>query len=131
MKEFEDNIGKKVRKYKSNRPFKSGKNVNKVKGVIEHPILFIPAYTFFDDDSYVECRRCEVVETNNFLTKIFNIQNMYKLTTIKSVWNLIFLLSIFTMILSVGMVVIFDYSFFIKIFFISIITFFISSKITS
>ncbi len=50
----------KVRKKK--KPFKSGLMINTVKGVINHPILNIPAYTFYEDDSYVECRRCIVVE---------------------------------------------------------------------
>lgn len=60
MKEFELNIGKRVKK-SSNRPFKSTFWMNTVKGVINHPTLNIPAYTFFEDESYVECRRCEVV----------------------------------------------------------------------
>jgi len=59
--EFEQNIGKRVKKI-SNRPFKSTFWVNTVKGVISHPILNILAYTFVEDESYVECRRCEVVE---------------------------------------------------------------------
>ena len=71
---FEDaklNIGKKVSKTAYSRmkglninpkPFKSGKLVNTVKDVIEHPTLKIPAYTFEEDTSYVECRRCDVVE---------------------------------------------------------------------
>lgn len=45
----------------NNKPFKSGLIMNTVKGVIIHPILNIPAYTFEEDDSYVECRRCIVV----------------------------------------------------------------------
>lgn len=44
--------GFKVRKKK--KPFKSGLLVNTVKGVINHPILNIPAYTFYEDDSFVE-----------------------------------------------------------------------------
>ena len=64
------NIGKKVKKFslmslKHNREhkkkFKSDLYINTVKGVITHPILNVPAYTFIEDDSYVECRRCEVV----------------------------------------------------------------------
>ena len=56
---YEDNIGKQVYKHKSGKPFKSGLKVNTVNGVIIHPILDIPAYTFEEDDSYVECRRCK------------------------------------------------------------------------
>jgi hypothetical protein len=49
-------IGSKVRKKK--KPFKSGLLVNTVKGVINHPVLKIPAYTFYEDDSFVECWIC-------------------------------------------------------------------------
>jgi hypothetical protein len=57
---YEKNIGKKVTK--ATQPFKSGFKINTVKSIIDHPILHIPAYTFEEDDSYVECRRCKVVE---------------------------------------------------------------------
>jgi hypothetical protein len=57
MKEFEMNIGKKVEK-NSFKPFKSGSKINTVNGVVNHPILNIPAYTFEEDVSIVECRRC-------------------------------------------------------------------------
>lgn len=59
---YEENIGKQVYKDSSGKPFKSGLKVNTVKGVIDHPILNIPAYIFEEDDSYVECRRCELVD---------------------------------------------------------------------
>ena len=67
---YEKNIGKQVTKKsftksgkpKASKPFKSGLKINTVKGVIEHPILEIPAYTFEEDDSYVECRRCHLTE---------------------------------------------------------------------
>lgn len=58
-------IGCKVRKggtSKEPKPFKSGFKVNTVKGVIEHPILGCPAYTFEEDDSYVRCDICNEVE---------------------------------------------------------------------
>ncbi len=57
-----DNVDKCVCKHKSNKAFKSGSKINTVKGIINHPILNIPAYVFYEDDSYVECRRCEVCE---------------------------------------------------------------------
>lgn len=75
------NIGKKVHKQKSGKPFKSGRKINTVKGIIDHPILHVPAYTFYEDESFVECRRCEVVEINieyfynvvkSFIVKLFN-----------------------------------------------------------
>lgn len=63
---YEYLIGEKVRKVnikkrKSNKKkFKSGKYCNTVKGVIDHPVLGIPAFVFEEDESYVECRRCEI-----------------------------------------------------------------------
>ena len=63
MIDYEDNIGKQVEKSRSKKPFKSGLHINTVKAVIDHAILHIPAYTFEEDDSYVECRRCDVVNT--------------------------------------------------------------------
>lgn len=67
---FESNIGKKVQKChvwkKKDKPyrkkFKSGLYENTVKGVVIHPLLNLPAYIFEEDDSYVECRRCKVID---------------------------------------------------------------------
>ena len=64
------NVGKKVWKKTSRKPFKSGNLFNTVKSIINHPQLNIPAYTFEEDDSYVECRRCypaseEEIENNS------------------------------------------------------------------
>ncbi len=62
------NIGKQVKKrsQKDNKlepkPFKSGSKINTIKDIINHPILQIPAYLFEEDDSYVECRRCIIIE---------------------------------------------------------------------
>lgn len=53
------NIGLKCKK--NNKPFKSGEKINTIKSVISHPLLLIPAFTFIEDDSYVECRRCEII----------------------------------------------------------------------
>lgn len=64
-------IGKKVSKgkgyslgetSKKPKPFKSGSLINTVNGIINHPVLNIPAFTFNEDDSYVECRRCFIME---------------------------------------------------------------------
>ncbi len=59
-------VGKQVRKCGNRaganvKPFKSGNMVNTVKGVINHPQLNVPAFTFTDDDSYVACNRCLLV----------------------------------------------------------------------
>lgn len=82
---FEQNIGKKVIKKRlkksgesrSSRPFKSGFKANTIKGVVEHPELGTPAYIFEEDDSYVDCESCYlvdelekgVVEINDFQLK--------------------------------------------------------------
>ena len=70
--DFNVNIGKKCVKKPINeesedsykqKPFKSGLKTNTIKGVIDHPQL--PgklAYTFFEDDSYVEVRRCKIID---------------------------------------------------------------------
>lgn len=54
-------IGKKVKK-ESDRKFKSGEKINTVKGVTIHPTLQVHCFTFEEDESMVEVRRCEVVE---------------------------------------------------------------------
>lgn len=66
------NIGKKCMKKPINddnediykkKPFKSGFKTNTIKGVIEHPYLKDQlAYTFIEDDSYVEVRRCKIID---------------------------------------------------------------------
>ena len=64
---FINNIGNKVYKTSSTvnsqpKCFKSGNRINTIKDVIWHPIIWgEPAYTFFEDDSYVSCRHCVVV----------------------------------------------------------------------
>ena len=54
--DFRANIGLQCTKI-SGKPFKSGRITNTIKDVIIHPILKISAYTFFEDCSFVECRR--------------------------------------------------------------------------
>ena len=66
---YEQFIGEKVAKTNikkgktifNRKKFKSTSLVNTIKGVIIHPELGIPAYTFEEDDSYVECRRCKIL----------------------------------------------------------------------
>jgi len=50
----------------NNKKFKSGYYVNTVKDIIIHPILNIPAYRFWEDNSYVECRRCIAVNQHEY-----------------------------------------------------------------
>ena len=54
-------IGTKVTKT-SKKPFKSKLLINTIKGYDEHPILKIPAYTFVEDNSFVESRKCKIYE---------------------------------------------------------------------
>lgn len=61
LTKFHQFIGQKVSK-ESGKPFKSTSKVNTVKGIVEHPVLKIPAYTFIEDESVVECRQCIVVK---------------------------------------------------------------------
>ena len=66
---YEYNIGEKVAKTNvkkgktifNRKTYKSGALINTIKGVTTHPELGIPAYTFEEDDSYVECRRCKIL----------------------------------------------------------------------
>jgi hypothetical protein len=84
--DYEPNIGRQVckttlRNHGNPKPFRSGNKVNTVKGVIMHPTMDIPAYTFVEDDSYVECRRCFVIgsteKTNLTIgTELTLIQNV-------------------------------------------------------
>lgn len=67
LEEYEQMIGQRVTKMrkggnKAAKPFKSKLTINTVKGIINHPHLNIPAFTFEEDDSFVECRRCFEVE---------------------------------------------------------------------
>ena len=70
---FESFIGKKVTKVKNTvgsqpNPFKSGSKVNTVKGLVLHPQLSeikgedVWAFTFEEDDSYVEARMCVPID---------------------------------------------------------------------
>jgi hypothetical protein len=72
ISDYEIYIGKKCKKksisakvgsnpYQS-KPFKSGGKINTIKGVVMHPHLNKPAYTFHEDSSYVECRRIEILD---------------------------------------------------------------------
>jgi hypothetical protein len=52
---------------KSHKPFKSGLQIATVRGTIKHPELALKgkdeeAYLFYEDDSYVAVKMCEVIE---------------------------------------------------------------------
>ena len=55
---YEQLIGKSVQKL-SGKPFKSGRKVNIVSGIVRQEFTGQPGYTFENDDSVVECWRCE------------------------------------------------------------------------
>lgn len=72
---YENYIGHKVFKARGNREpkkFKSGSKFNTVKGIIEHPLLKVPAFIFEEDDSYVICDMCRHIDefTNSKTTNI-------------------------------------------------------------
>ena len=77
---YENNIGEKVRKKGAKKkifnrkPFKSARLINTIKGVTTHPELQIPAYTFEEDDSYVECQRCKILSPD----EIINLTKQWK-----------------------------------------------------
>jgi len=64
LKDHKKNIGKPVCKCSvrdrtiNRKPFKSGQLINTIKDVVKHPVLNVFAYTFKEDESIVECRRC-------------------------------------------------------------------------
>lgn len=53
-------------KKKSGKPFKSGKKVNSVKGIVtnENDPQKRNAYIFYDDDSVVNTDICEIITKN-------------------------------------------------------------------
>jgi hypothetical protein len=58
IKDYEVNIGKECKKKRQHLKVPLRKIQLKV---INHPHLNIPAYVFHEDDSYVECRRIEIL----------------------------------------------------------------------
>lgn len=67
IEELKNLVGKKVKKtthkkFGAGNPFKSGNMENTIKNVVEHPTLKIPAFTFLEDDSFVEARRCILID---------------------------------------------------------------------
>lgn len=62
VEKYKKMIGKFVRK-KSGKSFKSGLKQNLVKGVTRSDYnVHDVAYYFFEDDSFVECRSCEIAQ---------------------------------------------------------------------
>lgn len=59
---YKSMIGRTVRK-RSNKSFKSGEKNNTVFGIVTHMPTMRSGFTFFEDDSVVECWRCKLAET--------------------------------------------------------------------
>lgn len=57
---FKSWINKKVRK-PSNKPFKSTFLINTVKDVTVNTNTNLPAFTFLEDESIVDCHQCQCV----------------------------------------------------------------------
>lgn len=47
------------------KKFRSGLKINTINGVIKHPIINGFAYTFEEDDSYVACGTCIVINNTD------------------------------------------------------------------
>tara|TARA_Y100000034_G_scaffold6676_1_gene7348 strand:- start:6795 stop:7286 length:492 start_codon:yes stop_codon:yes gene_type:complete len=84
--DYEKHIGRKVSK-KSGKPFKGGRTRNTIKGIMEHPEIHVPAYTFYEDDSYVACSWCVVneVETESPQLSILSDQSGLRVTARKEI----------------------------------------------
>ena len=57
-------LGRQVVKY-SGSSFKSGEKINTVSGFRSHPVTENFCFLFVEDETFVECRRCRVVEIKN------------------------------------------------------------------
>jgi hypothetical protein len=71
MNSYEDFIGKKVWKNPkttskcSSKPFKSGFQFNTVKSITISPYTQNLAFTFEEDDSIVDCKKCSLAPLKN------------------------------------------------------------------
>jgi hypothetical protein len=64
LDELQAMVGRRVHKM-SGKPFKSRLWNATVKGVITHPLTQKPAFTFLEDETYVEVARCLAGEDLN------------------------------------------------------------------
>lgn len=55
-------VCKTTKSNKNPKPFKSGLRVNTVKGMTTNPHTGKMAYTFYEDDSIVNCDKCKIIE---------------------------------------------------------------------
>ena len=60
LEELTSLIGEQVEKI-SRKPFKSKLPIATIKGVMKHPITGNLAFTFYEDETYVEAACCRVI----------------------------------------------------------------------
>jgi hypothetical protein len=61
---------------KSSKPFKSGRKINTVKGITDHPFLEgEKGFTFEEDDSIVLCAQCQLSDTVGKTTSMTHKKN--------------------------------------------------------
>lgn len=48
------------------KPFKSGNKINTVRGVLYHPLTKNLCFTFFEDNTFVECFRCSLAPVGRY-----------------------------------------------------------------
>ena len=76
-------IGRKVMK-RTGKPFKSTLKTNTIKSVITHEITGRPAFTFYEDDSYVELHKCSMVDVKINLKEVERLYPNFVLLGVKS-----------------------------------------------
>jgi len=65
-----DFIGMKAKK-KSKKPFKSGEKINTIKGFTINPFTDKYAFTFCEDDSFVDIKQCILIDSSGCSFDIF------------------------------------------------------------
>ena len=71
-------VGRKVYK-PSGKKFKSGNAYNTVKAVVDHPVMpELPAFTFREDDSVVEARRCALVKDGPIKLALMSLYGSFR-----------------------------------------------------
>jgi len=71
-------VGRKVYK-PSGKKFKSRLAENTVKAVVDHPVISnLPAFTFHEDNSVVEARRCMLVKRITIKQAVISLYRSFK-----------------------------------------------------
>lgn len=82
MEHLKKFIGQKVEKFPSNKPFKSGLKINTVKDIIIHDITGYPAFTFLEDDSYLEIQKCIPINLKIDFKEVYRLYPDYRIITV-------------------------------------------------